>query len=83
MRRLACLTPLLLLAACQVSRDDTNDTITAEFNEDVAANTAADAANTAENFGAAVANEAEDAANKIGDVDVDVDVTRNAPANAE
>ncbi|HYC64256.1 MAG TPA: hypothetical protein VEC14_05950 [Reyranellaceae bacterium] len=80
--RLALLTPLVLLAACQVDRDSANDTTTVEFNEAVAANTAEDVANTAENVAADVGNEARDIGNAIGDVDVDVDVDRNRPANA-
>ena len=84
--RLVMLSPLLLLAACQVSKDETNDTITAEYNQDVAENVAADAANTAQNIGGAIVNEAEATGDKIqnevGDVDVDVDVNRNAPANS-
>ena len=77
--------PLLALAACQVSKDDQNDTITATYNEDVAENAAADVGNFAEN----VANDVENTAEKIGDkvenTDIDVDVNRNdsgAAANA-
>ena len=73
--------PLLLLGACNVDRDAANDTTTVSFNEEVAANTLEDVGNTAENIGGAIANEAEQTAakveNKVGDVDVDVNVTRN------
>jgi hypothetical protein len=73
--------PLLLLGACNVDRDAANDTTTVSFNEEVAANTLEDVGNTAENIGGAIANEAEQTAakveNEVGDVDVDVDVTRN------
>ena len=68
---------LLLLGACDVDRDAGNDTTTLSFNEAVAENTLEDVGNAAENIGGAVANEAEETANKIGDVDVDVDVSRN------
>ena len=85
--RLVFVTPLLLVAACQVERDSANDTITAEFNESVAENTASDIANTTENVAADAANEARDIGqaveNRVGDVDVDVDVSRNAPANRQ
>ena len=84
MRALIAL-PLLALAACQVSKDDQNDTITATYNEDVAENAAADVGNFAED----VANDVENTAEKIGDkvenTDVDVEVNRNdsgAEANA-
>ena len=71
--RLLITLPILALAACQVSKDDSNGTITAEFNQDVAENAAADVGNFAENVGGAIANEAEDAANKAKNVDIDVD----------
>ena len=71
--------PLLLLGACQVSKDDNSTTLS--FNEDLAANTAEDLGNAAEGLGSAIANEAEATAgkvqNEVGDVDVDVNVTRN------
>ena len=79
--RILMAVPLLLLGACNVDRDAANDTTTVSFNEEVAANTLEDVGNTAENIGGAIANEAEQTAakveNKVGDVDVDVNVTRN------
>ena len=73
--------PLLLLGACNVDRDTGNKTTTLSFNEAVAENTLEDVGQTAENIGGAIANEAEQTAakveNKVGDVDVDVNVTRN------
>ena len=73
--------PLLLLGACNVDRDAGNETTTLSFNEAVAENTLEDVGQTAENIGGAIANEAEQTAakveNKVGDVDVDVNVTRN------
>ena len=73
--------PVLLLGACQVSKDDTNGTITAEFNQDVAENAAQDVANGAEKLGGAIANEAEQTAAKIENTDVDVDVDVNTADN--
>jgi len=79
--RLLIAAPLLLLGACNVDRDAGNETTTLSFNEAVAENTLEDVGQTAENIGGAIANEAERTAdkveNKIGDVDVDVNVTRN------
>ena len=80
MRMLIAL-PILALAACQVSKDDTNDTITAEFNQDVAENAAEDVGNFAENLGGAIANEADQAADKIENTDVDVKVDTNTADN--
>ena len=77
--RILLAVPLLMLGACQVSKDDNSTTVS--FNEDVAANAAADAGNFAENVGGMIANDVEQTAdkvqNEIGDVDVDVNVSRN------
>ncbi len=84
--RITLALPLLLLGACQVTKDDANDQVTVEYNQDVAENAAADVANTAETIGADIANDVERTSdkvkNEVGDVDVDVDVDRDAPANA-
>lgn len=84
--RTAFIVPLLLLGACQVSKDDANDSMTVQYNQDLAENTAADIGNTAENIGGMIVNDVEQSAdkvqNKVGDVDVDVDVNRNVTANS-
>ncbi|HWJ59349.1 MAG TPA: hypothetical protein VNR68_06935 [Sphingomicrobium sp.] len=68
--------PLLLLGACQVSKDDANDTVSVTYNEDLAENVAADVGNTAENIAGKIGNDVQESAdkvqNKVGDVDVDV-----------
>ena len=70
--------PLLALAACQVTTDDKNDQMTIEYNQDVAENGIADAANTAEDLAGKVSNDVQQTAdkveNKADNVDVDVDV---------
>jgi hypothetical protein len=77
--RILLAVPLFVLGACQVSKDDNSTTVS--FNEDVAANAAADAGNFAENVGGMIANDVEQTAdkvqNEVGDVDVDVNVSRN------
>ena len=79
--RLLIAAPLLLLGACNVDRDSGNETTTLSFNEAVAQNTLEDAGDAAKNIGGAIANDVEQTAakveNKVGDVDVDVNVTRN------
>jgi hypothetical protein len=65
--------PLLALAACQVSKDDQNDTITATYNEEVAENVAADVGNFAEDVANDVGNTAEKVGNRVENVDIDVD----------
>ena len=68
--------PLLALAACQVTKDDQNDTITATYNQDVAENAAADVGNFAENVSDDIANDVDQAADKAKNVDVDVDTNK-------
>jgi hypothetical protein len=71
--RLFLALPLFALAACQVTEDDQNDAITVQYNEEVAANAAADIGNAAEEAGEAIANGAEAAVDTARNVDVDVD----------
>ena len=86
MRIMLALPPLLLLGACQVSKDDANDTVSVSYNEDVAENAAADIGNAAENIAGKVGNDvsatADKVENKVGDVDVDVK-TDNTASNAQ
>ena len=69
--------PLLALAACQVTKDDANDSVTVEYNQDVAENGLEDAANLAGNVAATVANDVEQAADKVENTDIDVQVDTN------
>ena len=68
--------PLLLLAACQVSKDDQNGTTSITYNSDVAENAAADVSNTAQNIAADIGNDVKATGdkieNKVGNKDVDV-----------
>jgi hypothetical protein len=77
--------PVIALAACQVSKDSDNGTVTAEFNQDVAENAARDVANGAESLGGAIANEARETAdkieNRVDNTDVDVRVDTNTADN--
>lgn len=75
--RIVLALPLLALAACQVSKDEQNDTITATYNEEVAENAAADVGNFAADVANDVTNTAEDIGEKAQNVDVDVDVDTN------
>ena len=75
--RALMLLPLLALAACQVTKDEQNDTITAEFNGDVAENGLMDAGNFAENLASDVGNDIDRNADKVENTDVDVDVDTN------
>ena len=79
--RIALALPLLLLGACQVSKDDANDSASITFNGDVAENAAADIGNTAGNLAASIGNELEETGDKIKNTDVDVDVDTNTADN--
>ena len=76
MRALLAL-PLLAMAACQVTKDDANDSVTVEYNQDVAENGLEDAGNLAENVGEAIANDVDETADKVQNTDIDVDVDTN------
>jgi hypothetical protein len=73
--------PLLLLAACSVQNDTGNDQMTLQYNQQLLEDAAASAAGTAKEVGAGIGNVAASAGsaikNEVGDVDVDLDVTRN------
>jgi hypothetical protein len=75
--------PLLLLSACQVSKDENSVSVT--YNSDVAANAAADVGNTAQNVAADIGNDVkatgEKIDNKVGNKDVDMNV--NADVKTE
>jgi len=79
--RIVLALPLLALAACDVDNDSANDQMTLEYNQQRIEGAAAAAARAAEEVGSGVGNVAASAGraakNEIGDIDVDVDVTRN------
>lgn len=76
--------PLLVLAACSAEHDSANEQVTLQIDEEQAKQTASDIGNSAENVGSAIAEGAEDAANKIRNTDVDVNVnTKGGDASAD
>lgn len=81
--RIALALPLLLLGACQVSKDDANGTTSVTYNGDVAENAAADIGNSASNIAADIGNDLKETGDKIEnkvdntDVDVDANVQTN------
>jgi hypothetical protein len=76
--RIALAIPLLLLGACQVSKDDNNGSMSVTYNSDVAENAARDAGNTATVIGADIANDVQKTGdkieNKVGNTNIDVKV---------
>ncbi|HET9638188.1 MAG TPA: hypothetical protein VFP12_03190 [Allosphingosinicella sp.] len=79
--RLIFALPLLALAGCDVASDSANDQVRIGFNEQRVEDAAAATARAAEEVGASVGNVAVDTGRaiekEVGDIDVDVDVTRN------
>jgi len=79
--RIALAIPLLLLGACQVSKDETNGTASVTYNSDVAENAAADIGNTAQNIASDIGNDVQKTGdkieNKVGNTDVSVKVDKH------
>ena len=75
--------PLLLLGACNVTKDGNNDTVSITVNEDLAANTAANVSNDVQNIAADVSNSVENAGDKLKNTDVDVKVDTNTQDNKQ
>src|SRR5438270_13502112 len=78
--------PLLLLGACQVSKDNNNGTTSVTYNSDVAENAAKDIGNTAQNIGGDIANDVqktgEKIENKVSNTDVDVKIGKDEQTNS-
>ncbi len=81
--RLIFALPLLGLAACNVDNDAANDKVTLEYNEQRIKDTARATARTAKEVGSAAGNVAVSTGRaikkEVGDVDVDVDISRKKP----
>ncbi len=73
--------PLLLLGACQVSKDDANGTTSVTYNSEVAENAAADIGNTAQNIAGDIGNDVQKTGdkieNKVGNTNVSVKVDKD------
>jgi hypothetical protein len=83
--RIAIITaiPLLLLSACNVTKDDQNGATTLSVDHSEAANTLDTVGDTAQNVGGAIVNDVQETATQVDNqVDVDVDVNRDGNANA-
>jgi hypothetical protein len=73
--------PLLALGACQVIKDEANNTVTATFNQEVASNAIEDVRNTGENVAAGVGNEIKRVGDRIENTDVNVNVDTDVKTN--
>lgn len=76
MRIALAVIPLILLGACQVSKDDANGTTSVTYNSDIAENAAADVGNTLQNVAGDIGNDVqktgEKIQNKVDNTDVNV-----------
>ena len=81
--RIAFAIPLLLLAACNVTKD--GNAVTVQYDQNTAENAAADIGNTAQNIAADIGNDVQKTGdkleNKIGDTDVSVKVNHDEHTN--
>src|SRR3954463_8813806 len=77
--RIALAIPLLLLGACNVSKD--GNAVTVQYDQNTAENTAADIGNSAQNIAADIGNDVaktgEKIQNKVGNADVSVKVGKD------
>ena len=77
MRIALAIVPLLLLGACQVSKDENNGTTSVTFNSDVAQNAAEDVGNTAQNIASDIGNDVKKTGEKLQNTDVSLNVNTN------
>ena len=79
MRIVIATAAVLALAACNVSKD--GNSVTVQYDQNTAENTAADIGNTAENIAADIGNDVQKTGdkieNKVGDTDVNVNVDKD------
>lgn len=78
---------LLLVGACNVDSDAQNEQVTLEYNRQEIKKTARDAAHAAKDVASSVGNVAASTGRaikkEVGDVDVDIDVSRNKSGEAK
>jgi len=79
--RIALAIPLLLLGACQVSKDENNGTTSVTYNSDVAENAASDVGNTAQDIASDIGNDIKKTGDKIQNTDISVNVNRDEHTN--
>jgi hypothetical protein len=80
MRILIATPALLVLGACNVSKD--GNAVTVQYDQNTAENTAADVGNAAQNIAADIGNDVQSTGakiqNKVGNTDVDVKIGNDA-----
>jgi hypothetical protein len=82
--RIALAIPLLLLGACNVTKD--GNSVTVQYDQNTAQNTAAAIGNTAQNIGGDIANDVQKSGdkleNKVGNSDVNVKIGKDEQTNS-
>lgn len=82
MRSIIAIVPLILLGACQVSKDNGNGTVSVTYNSDEASNVAADVGNTAQNIAGDIGNDVKKSGdkieNKVGNANVNVSIRNDS-----
>lgn len=81
MRILMAIPVLAALGACNVSKD--GNAVTVQYDQNTAENAAADASNTAQDIGGAIANEAKQTADKVNNSGIVADGDHNTTNSAE
>jgi predicted small secreted protein len=83
MRIALAISPLLLLGACNVTKD--GNAVTVQYDQNTAENTAADIGNTAQNIATDIGNDVQRTGdkleNKIGNADVSVKIGHDEQGN--
>jgi hypothetical protein len=83
MRITLAISPLLLLGACNVTKD--GNAVTVQYDQNTAENTATDIGNTAQNIAADIGNDVQRTGdkleNKIGNADINVKVGHDEHGN--
>ena len=79
MRILIVLPALLVLGACNVSKE--GNAVTVQYDQNTAENTAADIGNTAQNIAADIGNDVQKTGDKIQNTDVNIKVGNDEHTN--
>ncbi len=79
MRILIAAPALLLLGACNVTKD--GNAVTVQYDQNTAENTAADVGNTAQNIASDIGNDVKKTADKVQNTDVNVKVGKDEHTN--
>jgi hypothetical protein len=79
MRILIAAPALLLLGACNVTKD--GNAVTVQYDQNTAENTAADVGNTAQNIASDIGNDVKKTADKVQNTDVNVKVGKDEQTN--